>query len=112
MLGPGARHLACLLDPFQVAPDSIAAMSIASRVIAPLLHASHRTFVSRLLEGLRRRRAPSLHADVGIVREMLPPGLALGRRGRMAHSLRLCLPSSLTVLAWGPFSPISSANVT
>src|SRR6516225_1063320 len=68
--------------------------------------------VSRLLEGLRRRRAPSLHADVGIVREMLPPGLALRRRGRIAHSLSLCLPSSSTVLAWGPLSPISSANVT
>src|SRR6516225_96199 len=68
--------------------------------------------VSRLLECLRRRRTPSPHADVGIVREMLPPGLAFWQRDGMAHSLSLCFPSSLTVLAWGPFSPISSANVT
>ena len=35
-----------------------------------------------------------------------------GHGSGAAHSLKPCLPISLTVLAWGPFSPISSANVT
>jgi RNA polymerase primary sigma factor len=39
-----------------------------------------------------------------------PP--SLGRRSGMAHTRNLCFPSSFTVLACGPFSPISSANAT
>ena len=68
--------------------------------------------LGRLLERLRRGRAPPSHADVGIVREMLPSRLAFGRRGGTAHNRSRCFPSSFTVLACGPFSPISSANVT
>ena len=37
---------------------------------------------------------------------------SLGRRSGMAHTRSLCFPSSFTVLACGPFSPISSANAT
>ena len=43
---------------------------------------------------------------------MCPRLRSLGRRSGMAHTRSLCFPSSFTVLACGPFSPISSANAT
>jgi hypothetical protein len=75
--------------------------------------ASTSAAVSAWIAGIfwSRSKYDSPHRDV-IVREMLPSRLAFGQGGGSAHSLSLCLPSSLTVLAWGPFSPISSANVT
>ena len=64
----------------------------------------------RLAREGRTSRAP--HADVGVVRKMFPAGFAPGRRGGTAHSRSLCFLSSFTVLACGPFSPISSAKMT
>ena len=64
----------------------------------------------RLAREGRTSRAP--HADVGVARKMFPAGFAPGRRGGTAHSRSLCFLSSFTVLACGPFSPISSAKMT
>jgi hypothetical protein len=75
----------------------------AGAVALALLH--HRQGSRRLIvERADDRR------DVG---KHVPRGLrSLGRRSGMAHTRSLCFPSSFTVLACGPFLPISSANAT
>ena len=58
--------------------------------------------MGRLLECLRYRCTPSLHADVDIVRDMRPSGLALGemaelliRATRASRAASLCSPAAL-----------------
>ena len=63
-----------------------------------------------VLRAVKQNSVPESMRPLDITASL--PLFRYGRRSGMAHTRNLCFPSSFTVLACGPFSPISSANAT